>query len=249
MAKNAMLIDVSRCIACRACQVSCKQWNRLPAVKSSFAGSYENPSGLSSATWRHVRFRETVEKGEVKWRFLSFGCMHCKDASCVFVCPVPGALTRRDDGTVYLDEQKCTGCKYCISACPFDVPHYDDAKGKVYKCNLCADRTANGLTTACAKTCPSEAIRFGDRDSLIKDAKSGGKKIYGENELGGLSVMYVLQEFPSFYGLPERPAMPVTTAFWKKVLKPLGYIGVGTTVAAIILHYIAIGPKKYKGGE
>lgn len=250
MAEKAMMVDISRCMGCRGCQVACKQWNRLQAETTSFTGIYQNPPNLSPKTWRYVRFFESVRDEMMRWQFLTFACLHCKDAACVKVCPAPGALTRQEEGFVYLDEGKCIGCKYCVEACPFGVPRFDDARGKVYKCNFCSDRVVNGLPTACAQTCPAGAITFGDRNELITRARTTGHTyIYGEKELDGLNVMYLLPETPNTYGLPVSPQMPASVVVWKDVIKPLGLLAGGGTLLALLIHYLAIGPKRAEGGE
>jgi len=124
--------------------------------------------------------------------------MNCQDPTCASVCPV-GALRKSTLGPVTYDAGKCIGCRYCMMACPFSVPKYEWSKALplVRKCDMCADRLANGLPTACAEACPTGATKFGDRDELIAEAKDRLAKgqgqyvnhIYGLEEVGGTSVL------------------------------------------------------------
>jgi formate dehydrogenase iron-sulfur subunit len=175
--------------------------------------------------------------------------MHCDDAGCMKICPAPGALYKTKEGAVAYDKDKCIGCKLCVAGCPFNMPRYD-AQNKIAKCNLCADRIANGLQPACAKTCPTGALKFGDREGLIATAqKAGYQKLYGQADLGGLGTLYAFKDAPSIYGMNEKPAIPETIVFWHTVLKPLTYLGVGGVFAASLLHFVAVGPHKEKDEE
>jgi formate dehydrogenase iron-sulfur subunit len=184
------------------------------------------------------------DKDAMRWLFVSRRCMHCGDAGCMKICPAPGALYRTKEGAVAFNKEKCIGCKLCAVGCPFDVPRYDE-KDKISKCHLCFDRIAEGLLPACAKTCPTGAIKYGERDSLLGLAKKAGyTKVYGESDLEGLGSIYAFKDAPKLYGMNEKPAIPETVVFWHKVLKPLAYIGLGGVAAASILHYVAFGPHK-----
>ena len=212
---KARLIDVSKCTACRGCQVACKQWNDLPAVETRQTGTYENPPELSGSTWIRVEFRE--RPGE--WLFRSHTCMHCTNASCEQVCPT-GAISHEGE-IIIIDQEWCIGCGYCVEACPFHVPGKDEEEGTARKCRFCIDRITNGYEPACVTTCPSGAIQFGERSDIIAMAKnrvqilkaSGYSKanVYGEDELGGLHTIYVLTDEPSVYNLPEAPQLAVST--------------------------------------
>lgn len=242
--RKGFLIDTSRCIGCRSCQVACKQWNKTDADKTANQGSFENPRDLTPNLYNRIRFVEKADdKGAVSWKFLNERCMHCGDAGCMKVCPSPGALYRTKDGIVTFNKEKCISCKYCVSACPFNIPRYG-ADDKVSKCHLCVDRVAGGMTPACAKACPTETLKFGKRSELIAGAKAAKKTLYGEENLMGTGVVYALEGKPDEYGLPNNPTIPTAIFLWKDVIKPLGILGFWGTIGAMLFHYVTVGPKK-----
>jgi formate dehydrogenase iron-sulfur subunit len=245
-----ILVSPELCIGCRACQVACKSWNQLPGDTTSNKGSFENPPDLTPHLFNRIHYVEVPsDKDPLRWLFVNQRCMHCEDAGCMKICPSPGALFRTKEGSVAYDREKCIGCKLCATACPFNVPRYDK-NDKIAKCNLCADRIANGLQPACTKTCPTAALKYGDRDALIGGAqKVGYAKLYGQNDLGGLGAVYAFRDVPKVYGMNESPAIPETVVFWHKVLKPLSYLGLGGVVAASLIHYFAVGPHKDEDEE
>lgn len=257
------LIDLSRCTACRGCQIACKQWNELPASKTNNSGSYQNPPDLQWNTWTLIRFQEHVDQsGKLKWLFRKDGCMHCTDAACVKVCPTE-ALYHTDFGSVAIDYNRCIGCKECITACPFHVPRYDSATNKIYKCDLCLTRLKASQPPACVQSCPTGALQIGAKDAMIAKAYKRAKElgegatVYGDKFVDGTHVVYVLPENAAVYDkLPEKPAVPLSIMVWKDVLKPAALIATGGVVAGAFLHYITHGPKtpdegnsNGKGGE
>ena len=219
MAK-AILYDAIKCTACRACQVACKQWNELPAVITTNRGTYENPPDLSSHTWVKIKFKELPKDVGIDWLFTRQACMHCTDASCEQVCPT-GAISHQD-GFVIIDQEWCIGCGYCTQACPFHIPHKDEVLGIVRKCTSCIDRRSNGLEPACVKTCPTGALIIGDRNELVAEGRDrvealkaegySDAYLYGDEELGGLHVLYVLDDSPAVYGLPESPQVAISAS-------------------------------------
>ena len=242
--RKGFLVDTSRCIGCRSCQVACKQWNKLAADQTEKLGTFDDSRDLTPSLYNRIRFTEgTASTGELTWRFLNERCMHCGDAGCMKVCPSPGALYRTSDGIVAYNKEKCISCKYCVSACPFNIPRYD-ADDKVSKCHLCLNRVGGGMAPACAKACPTESLTFGKRSDLIARAKAAGKTLYGELDLNGLGVVYALEGPPEQYGLPLKPAIPLSIFIWKDIVKPLGILGFWGSMGAILLHYVTIGPKK-----
>ena len=247
--KKGLLITPELCTACRGCQVACKEWNQLPATRTKQTGTYENPPDLSADLYNKIKFIE-VEKGDnVEWLFLSQRCMHCTDAGCISVCPAPGALFWTKEGAVGFNKAKCIGCKFCLAGCPFDIPRFDK-KGKIAKCDLCANRIANGMEPACSKVCPTGSIRFGDRDALITGAKANGySSLYGEKSLDGLGVMFAFAKKPSAFGMADKPGLPGTISAWEGILKPLAFLGLGGAITAAAIHYVTCGPSDEEGGE
>lgn len=245
--KKSLLISPEVCIGCRACQTACKEWNQLPGTKTRNVGTFENPPDLIPALYNKIRYVEVPSEGDrTRWLFVSQRCMHCGDAGCMKICPAPGALYRTAEGAVAYNKEKCIGCKLCVTACPFNVPRYDE-KNKISKCHLCSDRIAEGLAPACAKVCTTGAIRYGDRDALMGFAQNAGyAKVYGEKDLDGLGTLYAFREAPKLYGMDERPAIPESVIFWNTVLKPLSYWGLGGAVALALIHYVAFGPRKHE---
>ena len=238
---KAVLIDTTRCTACRGCQVACKQWNDLPAEKTTNLGTYQNPLRLSASTWTLVQMREVEYNGKFYWTFLKRQCMQCLHPACVSACPV-GAMYRSPEGLVLYDASRCIGCRYCMTACPFRIPRFewDQPLSYIRKCNFCADRQAEGLLPACVKTCPTGALAFGERDEMIALAKTRiGKQpekyihhVYGEEEGGGTSWL-VLSAVPFEYlGLPSLQKEPV--AQLNDDLAHYGTPGLAVGVAAIL---------------
>jgi formate dehydrogenase iron-sulfur subunit len=247
-----IVIDTSLCTACRGCQTACKQWNDLEAVPTVCTGSYENPPDLAYNTYTKIRFNE-VEKGDdLKWYFGQHRCLHCEDAGCMKACPVPGAITRDANGAVVINQELCTGCKYCVFGCPFDVPRYDamNEEGfgtdKAYKCTMCFERQEMGMQPACTKTCPTEALYYTDKSKLagIKaDAKARGLDVYDGGSLG-LNVVFLLEDGAANYGLPAKPSIPTPTYLWRSVMGPGGIILFCLGLFGVVLHLVNVGPKE-----
>lgn len=253
MAQFTMLVDTSKCTACRGCQVACKQWWDLPASRTQQTGSYENPGDLQPNTLTRITFHEYEADGRFQWLFLAWGCVHCTQAACVDVCPTH-ALKQNDQGFVSFEREICNGCGYCAQACPFQVPRLEvinplTGEAKASKCTFCQDRITNGLLPACVKTCTTGALQWGDRAELLTKAKTrvewlkgrgyAQAQIYGENELGGLRRLFVLTASPAAYGLPEKPEYPVLANLWQNIVQPFGYLAVGATAVGLAVNWLA----------
>ncbi|MDD3519484.1 MAG: 4Fe-4S dicluster domain-containing protein, partial [Chromatiales bacterium] len=142
----AKLIDVSKCIGCKACQVACMEWNDLKGEIGTNVGVYDNPQDLNETTWTLMRFSEVEPEGfSFEWLIRKDGCMHCDDPGCLKACPSPGAILQYSNGIVDFVQENCIGCGYCVAGCPFDIPRIAKKDNKAYKCTLCSDRVAVGL--------------------------------------------------------------------------------------------------------
>ncbi|MGB5904113.1 MAG: formate dehydrogenase subunit beta [Xanthobacteraceae bacterium] len=255
----AKLIDVSKCIGCKACQVACLEWNNLTEEVGVNVGVYDNPHDLTANTWTLMRYTEyeNAESGNLEWLIRKDGCMHCEDPGCLKACPAPGAIVQYSNGIVDFDHDKCIGCGYCIKGCPFNIPRISQVDQKAYKCSLCSDRLAVGQGPACAKACPTQAIVFGTKDEMkqwadhrIKDLKSRGFKnagLYDPPGVSGTHVMYVLQhaDKPQIYaGLPNNPSISPLVEVWKGVTKYVGLAAIGAFAAFGFLHHAVAGANR-----
>ncbi|HVN05351.1 MAG TPA: 4Fe-4S dicluster domain-containing protein [Bryobacteraceae bacterium] len=219
----AILTDTTKCIGCSECALACHKTNHLPAAVPR---RWDLDDGLSARDWTSV-----IEPSQGK--YVRKQCRHCLEPACASACPV-GALHKTELGPVVYDSAKCMGCRYCMMACPFGIPRYtwDQAVPYVRKCILCYDRLKEGKQPACTDACPTKATIFGDRAELLAEAhrrvreqpQRYAPKVWGEEEAGGTSVLYISDIDLSFLTgnhavgptpLPERTsramhAVPVT---------------------------------------
>ncbi len=256
MGMKGMLIDNTRCIGCRGCQVSCKQWHKLPASKPEFfAGpGYQNPRDLNADTYTLITYKEVELDGRFEWVFGRLLCMHCDEPACASACPV-GALEKTEGGPVVYHAGKCIGCRYCMLACPFQIPKFqwDRALPLIKKCDMCADRLEGGEIPACAKSCPTGAITFGERKALIAEAEDRIRHnpngyvhhIYGKDEVGGTCVLHLsrvpFEDIGYRTDLPERALGSYTHAAMKAV--PGVVVGLGIVLGgtyAVIQRRMAL---------
>jgi formate dehydrogenase iron-sulfur subunit len=224
---KAILYDSTLCIGCRQCEAACAEHWGLP-YDTQIADEEELSAHKLTAIQTH---------GEHFGRRL---CMHCLDPTCVSVCPV-GALQKTALGPVVYEESRCIGCRYCMLACPYQVPAYewDKRLPLMKKCDMCVERQKAGLPTACAESCPTGATKSGERDELIAEARqrlaeNPGKyypHIYGLEEVGGTSVL-VLSAVPfDDIGLRTRlphEALPALT--WRALMHVPDIVVVGTAL-------------------
>ena len=212
--------DTSVCIGCKACEVACKEWNQLPGNEPVFGDGYDNTGSLDAQNWRHVQFHDNVPDtaagaGQGKaWLMMSDVCKHCKNASCLEVCPT-GAIIRTEFDTVFIQPDVCNGCRDCIAACPYGVIEMDEKSKVAQKCTLCYDRLQGGMEPACAKACPTQSIQFGPVIELRERAQkrletlhSQGvdeARLYGADDsvYGGLNAFFLLMDEPERYKLPN----------------------------------------------
>ncbi len=207
---KAILYDSTLCIGCKACEGACAERWGLP-YDDKVAGEERLSAHKLTAIETH---------GERYGRRL---CMHCAEPTCVSVCPV-GALQKTAMGPVVYDAGKCMGCRYCMTACPFQVPAYEwnSRTPKVRKCDMCYDRQRAGKPTACTEACPVGATVAGERDALLAEARNrmAAKpdqyypKIYGLREAGGTSVLYLsavpFEQIGLKTNLPQEPLPALT---------------------------------------
>ena len=170
-----LLYDGTQCIGCRACIAACKEANGMPPEHTRLAiGDYwDAPLDISGTTLNIIKaYRDGtgVHKDQVKdgFAFTKTSCMHCVDPSCVSACPVSAMTKNATTGIVSYDVDACIGCRYCVTACPFNVPRftYDSPTPKISKCQLCQDRLPKGKYAACAEVCPTGATLFGKVSEL-----------------------------------------------------------------------------------
>ncbi len=197
--------DTTLCIGCKACEVACKEWNLLPADNLGLRGtSYDNSGDLGATTWRHVHFIEHIRDPQgnpatemppfqSNWLMMSDVCKHCSPAPCLEACPT-GALFRTEFDTVVVQQDICNGCGYCMPACPFGVVEVSLDDGKAHKCTLCYDRLKGGLEPACAKSCPTDSIRFGELEELHRQARQRLASLHQKGVDGAC-----------LYGAPDSP--------------------------------------------
>jgi formate dehydrogenase iron-sulfur subunit len=202
---KAILIDITKCIGCRSCEQACKQIHGFPM---------QTEAKLSATALTVVE-----DHGD---RFLRKMCMNCQDPACASVCLV-GALKKTELGPVTYEASKCIGCRYCIVACPFNVPRYEWSKlvPFVKKCDMCYARQVKGAQPACVEACPVQASIVGWRDEILEEAQRRivldskyVKHIYGSEEAGGTSVFFISDVPFEKLGLAEmsNQPMPVLTA-------------------------------------
>lgn len=159
-AQLGFFIDQSRCSGCKACVMACKDKNDLEGslmyrhVNEFCSGSF-SPSGNGY-----------IQDVVAYW--VSMSCNHCTDPSCVKNCPTGAMHKRPEDGVVVVDKDLCAGCKYCLWNCPYGAPQYNEAEGKMSKCDFCIDLIAQGGDPACVAACPLQVIEYGPIDELRK---------------------------------------------------------------------------------
>jgi formate dehydrogenase iron-sulfur subunit len=230
--------DPTVCIGCKACEVACKEWNGVPEDGLRFTGeSYDNTSALGASTWRHVKFLEQAARAgpqvagpmtgdtedPFRWVFLSDVCRHCEVAGCLDSCPT-GAIVRTAVGAVYVQDDVCNGCGYCVVSCPFGVIDRREGPqpgaGGAHKCTFCSDRQADGHPPACAKSCPTESIRFGPLADLRAHAERRVAQLRADGwrdvrlydpahtSVAGLHAFFLVPGDPAAFGLPPSPEAP-----------------------------------------
>jgi len=196
-----MLIDTTMCVGCRACEQACNDQNKLSEKPAAYWDdkTMDQPRDTQPEAYLVVN-KYTDPADPTKTVYSRKQCMHCNQPACTAACLVK-ALEKTKEGPVIYNKDRCMGCRYCMIACPFDIPkfEYDSPLPYIKKCIFCAERLKNGEKPACAEACPAGATLFGTRRELLEEARkriytNPGKyynKIYGENEVGGTGIMYL----------------------------------------------------------
>jgi formate dehydrogenase iron-sulfur subunit len=270
-AKVGFFTDPTLCIGCKACEVACKEWNDVPDDGYVWSGnSYDNTGHLGASTWRHVMFleqdrpkgkqvtgpmglpvepnpqsafRDPQSEDPFRWVFLSDVCKHCEEAGCLEACPT-GAIVRTETATVFVQNDVCNGCGYCVVSCPFGVidrrPSPLPDAGGAFKCTFCYDRQKSGLVPACAKVCPTESILFGRLDDLrvhaaervqhLQEIGYNDAIIYDptETSVRGIHAFFLLLGEPEAYGLPPSPQVPtiyLKSSWTAAIVTAIGALG------------------------
>jgi formate dehydrogenase iron-sulfur subunit len=201
-------VDATKCIACRGCQVACKEWNKLPGVKTRQWGSPQNPQDLDAHTYRIVRFREYPGRNGAIRYYFSDACRHCLEPPCRDEAEryVKGAIfVDRTGAVLYSAKTRELGenAKKVIDACPYNIPRLDESTGRLVKCNMCYTRVGKGLDPICVKTCPTGAIQFGNRLSIMKLASE--RLVAARKKFGNEARLVRPEEVRAIYLLASEP--------------------------------------------
>jgi len=235
MSGKSFFIDLTKCTACRGCQIACKQWNKLPAETTKNTGDYTNPPDLSAVTYKTVHMKEVKnDKGELDaWIFFPEQCRHCLEPPCKLTADTyddKAILHDAETGAVTYSERtkKLPDFKEIREACPYDIPRQDAASKVLTKCTMCLDRVQNGLLPACVKTCPTGCMNFGDRDEMLSMAKKRLEEVrkkYPEAVLGdadSVRTIYLYQTDPAkYHAFAVADAAPVKPMSRKEMLARL----------------------------
>ncbi|EHQ90618.1 4Fe-4S dicluster domain-containing protein [Desulfosporosinus youngiae] len=166
------LLDINRCVGCKACELACKSENQTPV---------------------RVRWRSVSPNSPES--YLSLSCNHCESPECFRVCP-NRAYSKRRDGIVVIDSDRCDGCRTCVNACPFKAPQYDPETHKVSKCNLCVSRLEKGLSPACVNACHTGALKIADLSEGVRNGTVA--------EVPGFAEIRLTRPSIRFYPLKEK---------------------------------------------
>jgi len=207
MSGYSILVDTSKCTACRGCQIACKQWNQLPGTTTKNTGSHENPKDLSFDTYKIVRFTEgTGKNGNAFWHFFTEQCRHCMSPGCMAEAEKEEIVIDEKTGAVvYTPKTKDLDFKATLEGCPYNIPRQNPESKVLTKCTFCNDRITTGMIPACVKSCPTGAMTFGKRDEILASAnkrveelKKTFPKAMAINP-DDVRVIYILKDDPKTY--------------------------------------------------
>ncbi len=237
--RYAFVIDVRRCIGCKACMVSCKS-------------EWQVPVGHSRIWVKDTGVRGTFP--DLKFDFVTGNCHHCSKPPCIEVCP-NGSTYQRSDGIVVIDQDACLGCGLCIKACPYDARYYNPEKGVTDKCNMCVTRLEKGMQPACVDTCVGAARVFGDVDDpesnvarLIHDNQGDITRMISAEVDTDPQIYYIgLKQVPAgLLPLPGTPHLEPAAAAWKNIARP---VVIGLIGATFLGQAVAYANQLVKGEE
>ncbi len=239
----SVLVDTTRCIGCRNCEVACATQNDLPIPESTSPDVFAELRDTTPDQWTVVNKFDT-DAGEV---FVKKQCMHCNQAACSTAC-LTQAMYKTEEGPVIWRASKCMGCRFCMVSCPFVIPRfeYHSANPKIQKCILCNERLEEGELPACVETCPVDALQFGTRREMERIAQNRiynnpndyVDHIYGQDEVGGTGWLYLsaapFDQIGFRTDLSHEPvpaltqnflyAVPVVFLLWPAALNGMRYI-------------------------
>lgn len=189
---SGILYDSTRCVGCRTCEYECAAAHGLPEPLAEVEAVRK-----TNETCNTVVNTFKTDKGDV---FIKRQCMHCNEPACGAAC-LTKAMFKNPSGPVTWNADKCMGCRYCMISCPFDSPkfEYHSANPKIQKCDMCFERLKTEASPTCVANCPNEALLYGKRRDLIKEARKRicekpelyNDHIYGEHEAGGTGWLYL----------------------------------------------------------
>lgn len=255
----SMLIDTSTCIGCKACEVACVEWNDLriePETHRRALHSYQTLPDLTPAYWNLIRFNEVEVGGRLMMLMRKDMCLHCAEPGCLMACPAEGAILKLRNGIIDFQQDRCIGCGYCMTGCPFNIPRLDPRTERVYKCTMCVDRVEAGLGPACVKACPTGCLEFGEKAEMRAHAEQrvGQLKedgfvqagVYDPPGVGGTGVIYVLHhaDRPELYDLPKEPRVDPKVRLWRGAWKGVGGLSLLSSVVVAGLHFLRFGPQR-----
>lgn len=191
-----VLVDTTRCIGCRSCEVACSTAHNNYVLDTKSDKALEQVRDTSDKQFTVVNHFKTA-KGDV---FVKKQCLHCWQPACAAACLV-NAMLKTKEGPVTWDGDKCMGCRFCMISCPFDIPkfEYSGWNPRIQKCNMCYERLQEGKRPACVESCPTDALMFGQKRELMEVARHRVyshpdkyvRHIYGEHEAGGTGWLYL----------------------------------------------------------
>jgi formate dehydrogenase iron-sulfur subunit len=203
----SILVDTSKCTACRGCQMACKQWNQLPATETKNWGSYQNPQDLSVDTWKLVRFADGANgDGRPYWYFFTDQCRHCLSPGCMAAAEKDEIVQDEKTGAVlFTPKTKDLDFKATLDGCPYNIPRQDPKTKVLSKCTMCFDRITNNQIPACVKSCPTGTLMFGERDKILEMAKKRAEELKKTHPKAAalnaddVRVIFVVKDDPKKY--------------------------------------------------